>query len=226
MNLIYKITNIINNRFYIGSTKNEYKRFLNHFNLHEVCLNQNNIFHEDILKYGKENFKINILYEIEDDIESSRMEGKLIRQNKDNPLIYNIVPGSSGRKVFYEEDIKFIRYLYSKKELTCLEAYNKYFKEEVTYRAFKKAWFGDSYKNIMHEVYSEENKNWHFSKGQSRPGDKNPNSKFTKEQVIDIRTRKKLGEKKLEVYKDYKYMNSYAGFTKIWKGQSWKNIII
>lgn len=226
MNLIYKIINTKNNRFYIGSTEYEYRRFLNHFNLHDVCLNQNNDLHRDIMKYGKECFDVEILFRIEDRIKASRIEGKLIRENKDNLLLYNIVPGSSGRKVFYDDDIKLIRQLYSEKRLTCQEAYDRYFKEDVTRRAFEKAWFGESYKNIMYEVYTDENKSWHFSKKQSRPGEKNPNSKFKECDVIDIRTRQKLGEDKKSVYKDYIHVNSKVGFDSIWKNRTWKNIIV
>ena len=45
--------------------------------------------------------------------------------------------------------------------------------------------------------------------------------------VIDIRTRKKNGEKLADVYKDYKYTGITLGsFKNTWSNQNWKNIVV
>ena len=45
--------------------------------------------------------------------------------------------------------------------------------------------------------------------------------------VIDIRTKKKNGEKLTNVYKDYEYTGITLGsFKQTWSNQNWKNIIV
>lgn len=225
MNIVYKIINNKNNRFYIGSTGLKDRRMLSHFNLHKVCILQNNQFHKDIEKMNADDFEIEVIYESDDKVECSRIESKLIRENKDNPLMYNQAMGASGRRVFYYSDIVFIRSLYKECNLTCREAYKKYYSDVVTYRAFEKLWFGETYKDIMCDVYTEENQKWHYSKGQSRPCEMNGRSIYTIDMVKEIRRRKANGETKSEVYESYKYLNARGGFEGIWLGNTWKNII-
>ncbi len=55
--IIYKITNIINNKIYIGKTeKSLNKRWSGH--IAKSRKNIISVLHNAILKYGKENFKI------------------------------------------------------------------------------------------------------------------------------------------------------------------------
>ena len=53
---IYKIENLINHKVYIGQSKDPYKRFSQH--LTRSC---NSLIHLAVLKYGKDNFKMDIL---------------------------------------------------------------------------------------------------------------------------------------------------------------------
>lgn len=77
----------------------------------------------------------------------------------------------------------------------------------------------------MYEVYTAENKKWHFSKGQSRPGSKNGKSSLKEEDVILIRKRRDNGEDYNIVYKDYKDKIQTGGFYSIWKNKTWKNLL-
>ena len=61
---IYKITNKINNKVYIGQSKDVHRRFLEHISGRK---NGTSVIHNAIEKYGVENFKIEI---IEKDIEN------------------------------------------------------------------------------------------------------------------------------------------------------------
>lgn len=64
---IYKITNLINNKIYVGYTKKSLeKRFEQHCSLKNLKINKMPI-KQAIQKYGKENFKIELLEESEDD---------------------------------------------------------------------------------------------------------------------------------------------------------------
>lgn len=64
---IYCITNTINNKKYIGQSTNINKRWLRHlqgsFNPHIYKSDYNTLIHRAIRKYGKENFKLEILEE-------------------------------------------------------------------------------------------------------------------------------------------------------------------
>ena len=61
---IYKVTNIINNKIYIGQSKNIKKRFKNHHivdynNKNNCCYNTK--FYQALRKYGLENFQVEVL---------------------------------------------------------------------------------------------------------------------------------------------------------------------
>ncbi len=57
--IIYKITNIVNKKIYIGLTvkKSAQSRFSKHVS-EAKCSNENRYFLNAILKYGRENFKV------------------------------------------------------------------------------------------------------------------------------------------------------------------------
>lgn len=59
---VYKITNLINNKFYIGSTKNLSSRYRTH--LSSLTLNKSGcvILQNAVNKYGIENFKFEVLF--------------------------------------------------------------------------------------------------------------------------------------------------------------------
>lgn len=225
-NIVYKITNKTNGKFYIGSTNNEHRRMLAHFCNHTCTQNQNNDLHMDIKKLNEDDFDVEVLLETQDIIEASRLESSIIRENKANPLMYNKIMGASGRRVFYESDIIFIRQLYERKSIYINDAYEKYYKGIVTHRAFKKVWHGETFKDIYYHVYTEENKLWHFSKGQSRPGSKNGKSRLSEEDVLEIRKRRDNGEEFRHVFEDYKYTGiCYDGVRSIWNNRTWKYLI-
>jgi len=54
---IYKITNLINGKFYIGSTKNLYKRSREHYSKLNTSTHPNKKLLNSVEKYGIENFK-------------------------------------------------------------------------------------------------------------------------------------------------------------------------
>lgn len=90
--IIYKVTNLINQKIYIGSTHNTIKhRFMKH------VVESNNrcstYFHKAIRKYGKENFKIEELFFVFNESDLNYFEDLFIDQyNSLNPNVgYNLV---------------------------------------------------------------------------------------------------------------------------------------
>lgn len=61
---IYKITNIVNNKFYIGSSINIYQRLKHHYSDLKNNKHGNKYFLRSYIKYGKNNFIVEILEEV------------------------------------------------------------------------------------------------------------------------------------------------------------------
>lgn len=101
MKIIYKITNIINNKVYIGQTNNWKKRWSTHVNdKQNGCL-----ITRAIKKYGKENFEVKFLFENLSDDEANRLEKEtIIKFNSKAPNGYNIREGGHDSK--HSEDSK------------------------------------------------------------------------------------------------------------------------
>lgn len=99
--IIYKYTNQINNKVYIGQTINEYKRIY----AHKHTLNSwRSYFHNAIKKYGYDKFVYEILEEIDDadvkelKIKLDTLEQKYISVYKSNDpdFGYNLTLGGGG----------------------------------------------------------------------------------------------------------------------------------
>lgn len=92
---IYKITNIINNKVYIGQSINIEKRVKEHFYKVQCSkdISFNSILHQAIRKYGAENFTWEVLIECSiEDID--KLEQKYIQEyNSIAPNGYNILIG-------------------------------------------------------------------------------------------------------------------------------------
>lgn len=54
-------------------------------------------------------------------------------------------------------------------------------------------------------------------------GENNPNATFSNEEVLDIRKRRFLGERKRDVYQDYQQF-SFSSFEHVWLGRGYSNI--
>ena len=71
MGIIYKITNKVNGKSYIGKTvKSINRRFYEH--CHNAELGVQTVFYDAIRKYGKENFDISTIEEIDNDLLNDR----------------------------------------------------------------------------------------------------------------------------------------------------------
>lgn len=102
---IYKTTNLINRKQYIGQHYGE---------LNDDYLGSGTILKKAIEKYGKENFKKEVLYISQDEEENNKKEKEFIQMFNatQNPLFYNIHEGGSGGntiKGYNEEQLKALK---------------------------------------------------------------------------------------------------------------------
>ena len=88
---IYKITNLKNQKFYIGQSKNLNNREHNHFYQLERNEHHNEILQSSFNKHGKENFIFEVLEEIDSDYLSNREKYWLdFHGGLNNKKIYNM----------------------------------------------------------------------------------------------------------------------------------------
>lgn len=99
---IYSITNVINDKLYIGQSKHCYQRFKQH----KSSLNKCGAIYLAIKKYGIENFEFNILEEC-DISELDNLEELYISMlDTIAPNGYNLNSGGNANKVMSEETRK------------------------------------------------------------------------------------------------------------------------
>lgn len=82
---IYKITNRINNKIYIGQHKTK--------NLHDEYFGSGTLIRRAFRKYGVENFTKEILFVFDTEEEMNKKEQELVEVNENT---YNICPGGLG----------------------------------------------------------------------------------------------------------------------------------
>lgn len=151
---VYQITNLINNKLYIGITNDYKKRWSNH----RCGNNPNMTICKAIKKYGVENFKFEILYEGLNIEEASEKEKELIQEKHSLvPNGYNVALGgfegtlgvqhfgadNSNAKLTNEEAqyIKDHRYL---PEYVLYEEFN----EKISYQTFKDIYNDKTYPSV------------------------------------------------------------------------------
>ena len=89
---VYKVINLITNEYYIGVHKTT-DCFDNYLGSGIHIKNQ-------IKKYGKENFKKEILFEYNNEFQAYQKEIQLVEENINNKLCLNIGPGGIGGAKF------------------------------------------------------------------------------------------------------------------------------
>lgn len=113
---IYKITNLLNNKIYIGQSVNIKERWKNHVRFSQDSKNPlyNNSLYKEIREYGSENFELTVIEECEKDDLNQRERYWINFYDSTNPEIgYNLCLGGgyyAPRKVYqYDLDGNFIK---------------------------------------------------------------------------------------------------------------------
>lgn len=226
---IYKITNKINGHAYIGLSTNIEERWKQHQSLYNQNRESNKALYKAFQKYGIENFIFEVLEECSI-LELSEKEKCYIEKFDTYFNGYNMTAGgednqgdSHPKHKLEQKDIEDIRTRYNNLERR-KDVYDLY-KNRIGESGFSKIWKGETWKHIMPEVYTKENKEFHLHNTGNK-GSSNGRSKLSEQDVRNIRLRKKNNEKVRDVYEDYKNKLTFGSFSNVWNYQNWKNIIV
>lgn len=129
-------------------------------------------------KYGIDNFLIEKIDSADSPEELGEKERLYISQfNTQVPNGYNLTAGGERNQLdgnprarLTREDVTEIRKIYESRKMSCGLCYERY-KERISYSAFEKIWEGTTWKSIMPEVYSEENKEFYRKDGRQFAGE-------------------------------------------------------
>lgn len=182
---IYCIRNQVNNKVYIGSSKDLKTRLRRHKNYLKTKSHDNNYLQHAWDKYGKEHFTFEIIEYIEDENKLLEKEQFYINNYKSLHCQngYNIRHNANNNLGLRHSDesrqkiSKAMKSAYSSKE-----KHNRY-GVPVSRETREK----------LSKALKGKNNYWH-DKGYLMAGEGNPNSRLTTENVIEIKTRLKNGE--------------------------------
>lgn len=220
---LYQITNLINGKIYIGKTNNITKRWSNH-----RCSNDPNmVIARAIRKYGKENFKFEVLYKNVSIEEIDMLEMQTIKEkNCKVPYGYNVADGGQGgvgiSKYGADNSNAHLseqeaQYILDHRNLPMYVLYDD-FTDRLSYEAFKKIYHHQTYTNLT-TTTDEYPYNLEFSSQFNSSG-------LEYDEVISIRQRYANGEYWREVYKDYQYIYSNEwSFWRMYNGETFKLVM-
>lgn len=193
MGFIYKITNKINGKVYIGlTTVGVEERWRGH--IRDIDRLERHLY-KSMKKYGIENFTVEKIDETDDFAKLGELERKYIKEynSTDGNCGYNVTHGGESNQLdgnprarLTVEDVEDIRNIYSECKVGCKECW-KIYSDRISYSAFEKIYEGTTWKSVMPEVYSEENKKKHRTLMKGSVGEKNHNATLTDNEVMEIR---------------------------------------
>lgn len=238
---IYKITNNINKKVYIGLTTTSvsqrwsvHKRYAkNNYKKHHL--------YQSMQLYGIDNFSIECIDHTDNIQKLGELERYYIKQyNSQNPKYgYNITAGgehnqydANPRAKLTIDDVIQIRTLY-KQNINVKYCWNTLYKDKISYSAFEKVYEGYTWKGIMMDVYTTSRKNIHNKMYKKRVGESNGNALYEDNEVLTIRkyyqthtlndTYKIFGKKSKSknsfrnlINKSYKHLPIYNKTNKKW----------
>lgn len=233
---IYRIINKINNKSYIGQSKNICVRWNEHYLSSREVNNENknkncSIIHKALNKYGVENFTFEVLTLCNPCDLNDEEKYFISYYNTLIPNGYNIEPGGHPPSKFgsnnhnskmNENDIYKIResYALGDKKNNVYETY----KDIISINTFNDIWQGKTWTHIHMDVYTLENK-----QKQKNNYDKISARKsvqvLSDEDILKIRHLKNDGYSKKYVHNQYYSNININTFNDIWYNMTFKHII-
>ena len=183
---MYLITNLINNKKYVGQTNNFQRR------INEHRSGQGTVIDQAIKAYGVKNFSWEIIWESDNQNEINQKEQEfIIYYNSLVPNGYNIQKGglnnSMGEQnpnaILTEDEAQWILDNRDKQQELLYNICP--FKEKISYTQFKNIYNGLEWGHLKTEVKKANNL--------SHPGEKSANSRYTDQEVYQIREDYKNG---------------------------------
>lgn len=214
---IYKITNKINGKIYIGLTSVEIsERFQQHKN---CAIRHDNDYplYASMRKYGIENFIIECVEECPDRKTLGDREKYYIKlYNSTDPTVgYNQSAGgeqnegdSNPRHCLTEKDVIQIRAEYAKCDKFIRDVYLLY-SDKISFSAFEKIWQGVTWQHVNMDVYTPENTRYHKEEGRKLKGENNPFAKSSDYQILLARVYY-VNHTLQETYEKYGKVNNYS----------------
>lgn len=215
---IYKITNRLNNKSYIGKSINVEKRMQRHTFKSEHRRFPNKTLYKALEKYGVDSFDFDIL---ESDVPKDKLDERekyWIQYYDTMKNGYNETIGGDGgvtknmREVngkLTEEEVREIRIAYASCATTPDECYQKY-KDKISKRGFTAVWNGENSLDIMPEVFTQENRKKNTLLARQREGVKR--RRLSLEEIRNLRIRESNGESLYQIYKE-EYSSLYRSYT-------------
>lgn len=233
---VYLIRNKINQKSYVGISKDIIARWKGHI-YESRCPTQkgyDKALYRAFRKYGIDNFSFEILEECQTIDEMNEREIYWISKLDTQQTGYNETSGgqgtgnrqgeNNGRAKLTEQDVIDIR-IARKNMKNRSEVYQLY-QDKLTFLSFRNVWQGVNWKHIMPEIYTSEALTIENRGAVRANGSRNPNSKLLEQDVFEIRIRKNKGEIAFQVYQDYKMIIGTTAFYSIWNNVTWKHVII
>lgn len=233
---IYKITNKINGKIYIGQAKNICTRWNEHYLLSRNedlnhIKNDTSIIHQAIRKYHIENFTFEIVTLCDKDDLNDEERYFISYYNSLVPNGYNIVDGGNkGPEMRGEENpnskltetmVYDIRERYKNAE-RYKDVYLQY-QDIVSVNTFHDVWIGKTWKHIHIDVYTEENKKKQRNNYDTVESHRHLQILEDKD-IVHIRDLKNDGFSKKYVYDNYYSYININTFNDVWYNHTFKHI--